>query len=169
MGADFLWSARALASTSAFPQDTVSPFGECIVVATIAGRALSHRLQAAVFAAIDADGDGPGLDIGTHRQNPTRYDFWDRHAELESLLARGMSLFAEHYPPAVQEHDPMLLFIAMLWRALALYLWHTAETFLPVAAQIRSTQSSQLVEDLSRDMMRLMDKLSELNSWKVRP
>ncbi|KAI1080447.1 hypothetical protein F5B20DRAFT_589247 [Whalleya microplaca] len=161
----FLLDANAMASTTAFaqgPMSPTSPFGECIVVATVAGHVLSHRLQAAVDTATAGD-----------RQDTHTYDdFWDRHARLDSLVTHSMGGFTRHYPPAAQERDPMLLFLAIMWRATVLYLWHTAESIpAPVQGRNRavSAESSQQVEKAAREMLRLMSKLSELNSWKVHP
>lgn len=144
-----------------------SPFHECIVAATVAGHALSHRRQAVMDTAVIRD--------TTVTQMPqSMFAFWDRHAWLDSLVADSMSAFAAHHPPAAQERDPMLLFLAMVWRATLLYLWHTAESF-PTAAPDPDVNgvvgieasSSQMVERAAQEVLRLMGKMSELNSWKV--
>lgn len=157
----FLLDVNAMASGADPIQNPTSPFGECIVVATVAGHVLSHRLRAAVNMATG----GKGQD--THAQD----DFWGRHAWLESLVARGMGIFDMQHPPATQERDPMLLFLAMVWRAVVLYLWHTAESCPAPDEDGRSAagaESGKQVEKTAQEMLRLTSKLSELNSWKVR-
>lgn len=145
-----------------------SPFHECIVAATVAGHALSHRRQAVMDTAAGRD--------TTATQTPHDiFTFWERHAWLESLVAESMGAFAAHHPPAAQERDPMLLFLAMVWRATMLYLWHTAEG---VPAPVPDSDvngfvgiessSAQMADRAAQEVLRLMGKMSELNSWKVR-
>lgn len=144
-----------------------SPFHECIVAATVAGHALSHRRQAVMDTAVIQD-------TSLTQMPQSMFAFWDRHAWLDSLVADSMSAFAAHHPPAAQERDPMLLFLAMVWRATLLYLWHTAESF-PTAAPDQDvsgvvgieTSSTQMVDRAAQEVLRLMGKMSELNSWKV--
>lgn len=141
-----------------------SPFHECIVAATVAGHALSHRRQAVMDAAAERD--------TTASQAPhSMFAFWDRHAWLDSLVADSMGAFAAHHPPAAQERDPMLLFLAIVWRATVLYLWHTAES-IPVSDSdmnhaIGIESSAQMADRAAQEVLRLMGKMSELNSWKV--
>lgn len=145
-----------------------SPFHECIVAATVAGHALSHRRQAVMDTAASRD--------TTVTQTPqSMFAFWDRHAWLDSLVADSMGAFAAHHPPAAQERDPMLLFLAMVWRATVLYLWQTAESF-PIPGPDPDvnglvgieTSSTQMADRAAQEVLRLMGKMSELNSWKVR-
>ncbi|KAI2610510.1 hypothetical protein GGR54DRAFT_617247 [Hypoxylon sp. NC1633] len=156
----FLPDVNTMASAEASAQ--MSPLGECIVVATLAGHVLSHRLQA---TASSASG-------GERQDTQQNNDFWDRHTWLDSLVAHRIDIFAMNHPPAAQERDPMLLFLAMEWHAAELYLWHTAESMsAPAQDQNRAihAESSQRVEKAAREMIRLMSKLSELNSWKIHP
>ncbi|KAI1374272.1 hypothetical protein F4677DRAFT_426638 [Hypoxylon crocopeplum] len=160
----FLPDANAMASATPPTQSPMSPFGECIIAATVAGHALSHRLRAAADAATDGN--------SSMRDAADDDDFWDRHAWLEALVARRMAAFAMHHPSAAQERDPMLLFLAVVWRATVLYLWCTAEgmpTPTNRAAAVAGADASLQVERAAREVLRLMGKLSELNSWKVHP
>lgn len=145
-----------------------SPFHECIVAATVAGHALSHRRQAVMDTAA-------GRDTTATQAPHDIFTFWERHTWLESLVAESMGAFAAHHPPAAQERDPMLLFLAMVWRATMLYLWHTAEG---VTAPVPDSDvngfvgiessSAQMADRAAQEVLRLMGKMSELNSWKVR-
>lgn len=175
-----MWTLAASSSTTTsssfsttqgvmFP---TSPFGECIVVATAAGHALSHRLRASVDTATTTKTTGSRDTLAqdtTHAAHD--FDFWDRHAWLEALVAHGIGAFALLHPPATQERDPMLLFLAMVWQTIVLYLWHTAESF-PAPARDRdpavSAVASQRVDKAAHEMLHLMSRLSELNSWKAR-
>lgn len=138
------------------------------MAATVAGHALSHRRQAVMDTAA-------GRDTTATQAPHDIFTFWERHAWLESLVAESMGAFAAHHPPAAQERDPMLLFLAMVWRATVLYLWHTAEG---VPAPVTDTDvngfvgiessSAQMADRAAQEVLRLMGKMSELNSWKVR-
>lgn len=140
-----------------------SPFHECIVAATVAGHALSHRRQAVMDTARDTTSAQTPHDV---------FAFWDRHAWLDALVADSMGAFAAHHPPAAQERDPMLLFLAMVWRAILLYLWHTAEGIPApdpdVSRAVGIEASAQMADRAAQEVLRLMGKMSELNSWKVR-
>lgn len=147
-----------------------STFHECIVAATVAGHALSHRRQAVMDTAAGRN--------TTNGQAPHGiFAFWDRHSWLDSLVNDSMSAFAAQHPPAAQEREPMLMFLAMSWRAIVLYLWHTAKA-MPAPAPARdhnvshavgidSSSSAQMADQAAKEVLRLMGKMSELNSWKV--
>ncbi|KAI1390588.1 fungal-specific transcription factor domain-containing protein [Hypoxylon trugodes] len=159
---DFLPDINAIASSVASKQGIMSTFGYCIVVATVAGHVLSHRHRAVVNVTNDLDGQALQMNI----------DFWDRHAWLDSLIAYNMGVFAMHHPPAAQEQDPMLLFLAMAWHAVTLYLWSTAENIPALAKDQKyavGVEFSQQVEGTTHEMLRLMGKLSGMNSWKIHP
>lgn len=143
-----------------------SPFHECIIAATVAGHALSHRRQAVMDTMAGRD--------TTIAQTPHDiFTFWDRHTWLDSLVADSMSAFAAHHPPAAQEREPMLLFLAMVWRTIVLYLWHTAEGVpdlapdLDVNHVVGIESPAQMTDRAAQEVLRLMGKMSELNSWKV--
>lgn len=138
------------------------------MAATVAGHCLSHRRHAVMDTAAGRD--------TTNSQTPHGiFAFWDRHGWLNSLVTNSMNAFAAHHPPTAQEHDPMLMFIAMTWRAIVLYLWHTAKDIqvpalehnLHHAVGIDSTSSAQMADRAAQEVLRLMGKMSELNSWKV--
>lgn len=138
------------------------------MAATVAGHALSHRRQAVMDTAAGRD--------TTNSQTPHGiFAFWDRHAWLDSLVTNSMNAFAAHHPPAVQEQDPMLMFLAMVWRAIVLYLWHTAKDIqvpsqehnMHHAVGIGTSSSAQMADRAAQEVLRLMGKMSELNSWKV--
>ncbi|KAH8785756.1 fungal-specific transcription factor domain-containing protein [Diaporthe sp. PMI_573] len=165
--------ATAIASTPNGPTMVPSStFHECIMAATVAGHALSHRRQAVMDIAAERNTTNARTPHGI-------FAFWDRHAWLDSLVSDSMSSFAAHHPPAAQERDPMLMFLAMAWRAIVLYLWHTAEGIpAPAPAQdhdvthamgLDPSSSAQMSDRAAQEVLRLMGKMSELNSWKVHP
>ncbi|RWA03366.1 hypothetical protein EKO27_g11740 [Xylaria grammica] len=141
--------------------DPMSPFSQCVVVATVAGRVLSHHLEVTLDAVTNPEGRG----MNSHND-------WDSLSLVDSLVTRGMRDFATHHPPTTQERDPMLLFLAMVWRATVIYLWHTAES-IPTPTPSRNhaikIKLSQQAESAVHEMLRLMSKLSGWSSWKIHP
>ncbi|KAI5867889.1 hypothetical protein GGS23DRAFT_190 [Durotheca rogersii] len=144
-------------------RDTIvtSMFTECIVVATVMGRALAHRQQSLV--------DNIYL-------RETR-DFWERHEWVHTILMQRMDVFSMHYPSAVQEAEPMLLFIGMMWRTTVLYMYQLVKSAAQQcqqppadekrpAALMDYTRQSTLA---AKEMVGLTKKLSQLNSFKIHP
>ena len=86
-----------------------SAFTECIILATISGRALSHRHQSIVenmyVNATDA--------------------FWERHQWINAILTQRIDILSQRYPSTSQHVDPMLLFTCMIAQMTVLYLYIT--------------------------------------------
>ncbi|KAI0418296.1 fungal-specific transcription factor domain-containing protein [Xylaria grammica] len=142
-------------------RDPMSPFSQCVVVAAVAGRVLSHHLDVTLDAVTNQEGRGTNSHNG-----------WDSLSLVESLVSRGMRDFATHHPPTTQERDPMLLFLAMVWRATVIYLWHTAESIptpTPSRNHAMKIKLFQQAESAVHEMLRLMSKLSGWSSWKIHP
>ncbi|KAJ8115872.1 hypothetical protein ONZ43_g4564 [Nemania bipapillata] len=143
--------ADAIASRDA---SQTSPFTECIVVATMAGRALSHQHLAAT------------------QPNPPR-DFWDRHQLINSVMVPRMTTFSLKYPPAMQEADPMLMFVSLMWRATVLF------SQVPVVAEraISTVDDSDFVlaeyarrsSLAAQEVVCIAKKLAQVNWFKIHP
>ncbi|RWA05445.1 hypothetical protein EKO27_g9659 [Xylaria grammica] len=141
----------ALASRDA---SQTSPFTECIVVATMAGRALSHQHLAAT------------------QPNPPR-DFWDRHQLINSVMMPRMAAFSLKYPPAMQEADPVLMFVGLMWRATVLF---SQVTVIAERAVSAADDSSFVIDEYARrsslaaeEVVCMAKKLSQLNWFKIHP
>ncbi|KAI1804324.1 hypothetical protein F4811DRAFT_571163 [Daldinia bambusicola] len=89
-----------------------SSFAECIVVATVIGRALGHRQQSVVDNVYFQE-----------TQN-----FGERHEWINSTLLRRMKMFDLNCPSIAQEADPMFLFISMMWRTTVLYMYQLVKS-----------------------------------------
>ncbi|KMU87076.1 hypothetical protein CIHG_05016 [Coccidioides immitis H538.4] len=144
--------SEAIAATEPIAPST---FIECIIMATISGRALAHRHQFLV--------DNIYLN--------TREDFWDHHHWINSILTRKMDIFTSEYPLRIQQTDPMLLFISMMWRTTVLHLCQTMEHAIPLTDEKRpvvveymglSSIAAQEIADLTKN-------ISQLNRFKVHP
>lgn len=130
-----------------------SSFIECIVVATMCGRALSHRHQSMV---------------DNTYMTATR-EFWDRHEWISAIVNRKIEIFSVNYPFSQQEADPMLLFIGLMWWTTVLYLYKLMKSVMQSADENRST-----VMDYTRrssvarsEILKLTNQLSQLNFMKV--
>ncbi|KAI1393302.1 uncharacterized protein F4822DRAFT_423771 [Hypoxylon trugodes] len=134
---------------------SLSTFTESIVVATVIGRALSHRQQSMI--------DNLYL-------NETR-DFWERHEWINALLIQRMEVFSLNYPLSAQEADPMLLFISMMWRTTVLYMYQLLKTIVHPTDEKRSVLSDYTRQSTvaAKEIVSLTNKLSQLNSFKVHP
>ncbi|KAI1364071.1 fungal-specific transcription factor domain-containing protein [Xylaria arbuscula] len=148
--------ADALSSSDATP---TSPFTECIVVATMAGRALAHQHLAAT------------------QPNPPR-DFWGRHQLINSVMMPRMAAFSLKYPQAMQDADPALLFVGLMWRAIILFSQVTviAERAVQAAAATTADDSAFVVAEYARrsslaaqEVVCIAKKLSQVNWFKIHP
>ncbi|KAI1170699.1 fungal-specific transcription factor domain-containing protein [Nemania sp. FL0916] len=143
--------ADAIASVDA---SQTSPFTECIVVATMAGRALSHQHLAAT------------------QPNPPR-DFWDRHQLINSIMMPRMAAFSLKHPSALQEADPVLMFVSLMWRATVLFSQVTVVTEQAVSA---ADESGFVIAEYGRrsslaaqEVVCIAKKLSQVNWFKIHP
>lgn len=89
----------------------MSPFAECIILATICGRALLHKHCASVER------------VYGH----TSQDFWDRHHWINNILTQRITMLTMKYPPASQHIDPMLIFTEMVANTAILFLYKIIE------------------------------------------
>ncbi|KAL7622902.1 hypothetical protein AAE478_006581 [Parahypoxylon ruwenzoriense] len=140
-----------------------SPFVECIVVATVAGRVLLHQHQASID------------EICLHEGS--RSDFWDRHAGLDALLTHRIDIFSRHYPLRIDDGDigsdevcPMSLFVFAMWRTIVICLHQSIKDVLPPLDEKRASTIDYYTGRLrlaTQNMVRLSSKVAELNRWKV--
>ncbi|KAF7591020.1 hypothetical protein BBP40_002038 [Aspergillus hancockii] len=128
----------------------LSSFSECIILATICGRALSHR-QTVVIEQIDGD----MVD-----------EFWTRHQWLHEMLTHRIQVLSTS--PQV---DPMLLFATIVAQTLVLFLhsvlesttWKTGEHLLGIL------EYEQLCVMAAHEVVNLVKLQSQLGYFKVHP
>ena len=140
-------------AVTSIDQTVLSPFTESIILATICGRALSHKQQSAVEQVYN--------NIAPH--------FWDRHEWLDTILKTRAGILILNYPSSTQHSDCMLLFTNMVAQTTVLYLckvmesmsWETDEYRSAIAEfKQRSLQAAQEIVNLTRS-------LSHLSYFKV--
>jgi hypothetical protein len=129
-------------------QGSLSPFTESIILATICGRALSHRQQTSVERSYS--------NVPQH--------FWGRHEWLDEMLRTRVKTLIQHDPTAVQHSDPLLLFTNMVAQANVLYLckvmdsmsWESTEYWkASVDFKQRALLAAKEIVVLSRSLARL--------------
>jgi hypothetical protein len=147
---DFLSDAMAASG----PTD-LSPFAQCVVLATLHGRGIAHRQQSLVV--------GRGISGQEARE------FWFRHERLASALEKQIKQLEES-APAVVEHDPMVLFTHMLAHNIVIDLlgtvemnpWQTAEYRLMAFAYKEHARHA------AGEVVRLSRAVPVLSCFKVR-
>jgi hypothetical protein len=131
-----------------------SAFTECIIVATISGRALSHRHQCHIgdmyFDALE--------------------DFWTQHQWINAMHSQRMEAFSSKYSADMQQTDSMLLFIGLMYRITILHLYQTTACMIPATDEEQRdlvVQNRKRASLAAREIVDLTNKLSKLNSFKV--
>jgi hypothetical protein len=132
---------------------TLSPFAECIVLATLHGCCIAHRR---------ASTKEPGKD--------TR-GFWTRHESLASAVEKRVILLRQNQTSPTVEHDPLLLFANMLAHSAVIYLsctvhrtpWQTVEH------QLMANAYEQRASRASFEIARLAKELPPLYCFKAHP
>jgi len=142
------------AITSTYPRN-LTPFTECIVLATIFGRSLSNRQ----FSSVE------------NLYGDTLQSFVERHQCLDSILEQRLEYISANYPSGSDPSDPMALFINMVARTAILYqakvmrlaLSHKSE-YIPFIREFndRSLEATREVVDLSKT-------LAQMSCFKVCP
>ncbi|KAA6409142.1 MAG: transcriptional regulatory [Lasallia pustulata] len=136
-------------------QSAMSPFTECTILATISGRALSHRHQSLVENIyVDAS-----------------QDFWERHQWINATLTDRMQIMSHKYPPALQHVDSMLLFTSMMAQAAVLYLYKIMMRVTPATEENQAVMMEYQTRSLiaAQEIANLSKILPQLSRFKVHP
>ncbi|KAL3492336.1 fungal-specific transcription factor domain-containing protein [Aspergillus germanicus] len=132
----------------------ISSFSECIVLATICGRALAHRQKVAVEQ-ISVSGDMAVFE-----------GFWSRHQWLHDMLNYRIQLLSTS--PQV---DPMLMFARIFAQTMVLFLhsvlesitWKTGDHLLGII------EYERLCVMAAHEVVNLVKLQGQLGYFKVRP
>ena len=135
--------------------DTVhlSSFLECIVLATICGRSISHMQQSTV----------------ERLYGQVSQDFWDRHKWLDTLVTQRIQALSLQYLCPSEQVDPMLLFTNMFAHATFLFLTKIIETLSRETGEYQPTVLEYAKRSLSvaHEIVRLTRAISQLGCFKV--
>ncbi|KAL8737323.1 MAG: hypothetical protein Q9181_001779 [Wetmoreana brouardii] len=96
---------------------TKDSFTEFVIMATICGRALSHRQQSMAWM-INSD--------------PAQI-FWDRHQQIIAELAPRIVALTLNHPPTTALTNPILLFTHAMAQTMVLYMYRLITEVLPVS------------------------------------
>ncbi|EED13248.1 conserved hypothetical protein [Talaromyces stipitatus ATCC 10500] len=132
-----------------------SSFSECIMLATICGRSLSHRHLSMVD--------------GVYGSNPQ--EFWSRHEWIDSALVARISMLSLSYPFQAEHMDPMLLFTKMIAQTTILYLHKIIESTTWDSPEYHSfiLEYEQRSRMAAKETVELAKELTQLSYFKVHP
>lgn len=133
----------------------LTPFTEFIVLATICGRALSHRQQSNV----------------EHIYGDVSQDCWDRHQWIEAILTERIEVLSLTGAATSESADPMLEFTSVVAQTTVLYLYDIAKS-LPCKEyehlKILAVYESRALS-AARQITHIAQAFQQLNYFKVSP
>ncbi|KAF9895179.1 hypothetical protein FE257_000081 [Aspergillus nanangensis] len=146
----YLADVMAGASPDSHESAAVSPFCECIILATICGRGLAHRQKLAVEQINGAVYEG----------------FWNRHQWLHEMVSHRIRLLS-----APAHVDPMLVFARIIAQTMVLFLhnvlesitWKTGDHLLGIIDYER------LCVLAAHEVLKLVKLQAQLGYFKVHP
>jgi hypothetical protein len=132
------------------PPTVLSPFAECVVLAALYGRCMTHRR-----ASVQGPGTGP-------------YDFWMQQERLASAVERRIQILT---PCSAVDDSPMLLFAHMLAHGAVILLSKTAEQ-----APSQTLEQEILIAAYQRrasvaawEIVRLAKAVPSLSAFRMHP
>ncbi|RMZ82268.1 hypothetical protein DV738_g1893, partial [Chaetothyriales sp. CBS 135597] len=145
------WLAFTFDRFLCWRNDVLSPWAECIVLATLHGRCMAHRRASEK----EAGRDGCG--------------FWMHHETLVSAVEKRLMMLRQSQPSPAVEYDPMLLFAHMLAHSSILHLsgtvqrtpWQTAQQ------QLMTHASEQRASRAAAEIVRLAKAVPSLSSFNA--
>lgn len=134
-------------------QDNVDPFTECIILATISGRSLSHKQRTTVEQVYGA---------------PTQ-DFIDRHQWLSTTLAARIQILSLSCPSTSESVDPILIFANLLAQATVLFLYEIIQPMIleKDEHQTIAREYEQRSLTAAQETLHLTRSLTHLNHFQV--
>lgn len=134
---------------------SLSPFSECIVLASLYGRCITHRQKT----------------LATGRGLPAQesHEFWTRQERLASLLERRTKIL-EQNASALPNQDPVVLFTRMLACCAAIHLNGTVERapWFPADNRPLALAYEDRAHHAAAEVARLSQAVPTLSCFKVR-
>lgn len=130
-----------------------SSFSECIILATICGRSLSHQHLSMVD--------------GMYGTNPQ--EFWSRHEWIDATLSTRISILSLTYPFQLEHMDPMLLFTKMIAQATILCMQKIIESTVWDSEEYAGLvlEYEQRARMAAKEIVELAKALTHLSYFKV--
>ncbi|OIW25917.1 hypothetical protein CONLIGDRAFT_672845 [Coniochaeta ligniaria NRRL 30616] len=137
----------------------LSPFAECIVLATLHGRCMAHRRSYTTKESHGGTGDGGG-------------DFWTRQKRLASAAEKRVQVLGTTSSAHV-DNDPMLFFAHMLAHSAVIKLGHTAQrassAWHTVEQQGATAAYKRRASSAAAEMVRLAKQVPSFSCFKAHP
>ncbi|CRG91749.1 putative transcriptional regulatory protein C777,02 [Talaromyces islandicus] len=132
-----------------------SSFSECIILATLCGRSLSHQHLSMVD--------------GIYGTNPQ--EFWGRHEWIDAALSTRISILSLTYPFQLEHMDPMLLFTKMIAQATILCMQKIIESIAWDSDDYAGLilEYEQRARLAAKEIVELAKALTHLSYFKVHP
>ncbi|KAI0377225.1 hypothetical protein F5Y04DRAFT_285170 [Hypomontagnella monticulosa] len=156
----FLSEALAMTTTQSISSTVapLSPFAECVVLAALNGRCMTHRRVSLASASPDEG-----------------QDFWARHTWLVSAVDKRVQFLSQSPSIKAIDHDPMILFTHMLAHRAVIYLSSTLETApwkeqqQKGGLQLSAASDKWRAERAAGEMVRLAESARSLGCFGVHP
>lgn len=153
-------------------EGAITPFAECILLATLYGRCMSHR-RLSIAAALSNPGSEP-------------HEFWARHESLAAAVEKRRLSIAHNFrspsggdrnataalvPISNLDLDPMLTFTYILAESAVIYLSMATETSMwkTVEHQLMALTYEQRAFQATAELVRLAKVIPRLGRFKVKP
>ncbi len=119
----------------------LSPFNECVILATICGRSLFHGQQYNIRCAY----------------GELEPDWIEQHHWLDRILATRMRILSQCYPAPTDVCDPMLLFANIMCQATVIYFCQGVESVIGLDpllfdCQQRALSAAQKIVELAKTL-----------------
>ncbi|KHN98029.1 citrinin biosynthesis transcriptional activator CtnR [Metarhizium album ARSEF 1941] len=134
---------------------TRSPFNECIILATMCGRTLSHNQQYNIRC--------------LHGDSETEWSDWDPW--FDNVLLARLQLLSKRYPSPTNGYDPMLLFAHAIAQVSVIYLCKEVKSMVWPNGKARCLQPEyqQRALNAAEHMVNLAYALVDFGVFKVHP
>lgn len=130
-------------------------FTEFIIMATVCGRALSHRQQST-----------------TGRVYPDSLQaFWDRHQQINAAFAQQMVALSLNHPPVLTHADPISLFTHTMATTMAIYMYRLMVEVVPAPEETHQAMVNECTRSFygaSMEIASLANTLSQMSCFKVK-
>jgi hypothetical protein len=130
-------------------------FTEFVIMATICGRALSHRHQSMAWMIYS---------------DPMQA-LWDRHQQIYAALAPRIAALSLNHPPVSAHTDPILLFAHAMAQTMVLYMYRLMSEVLPIPDEANQAMVDECARSFSVALVEVMSftkTLSQMSCFKVR-
>ena len=131
----------------------LSPFAECVVLATLHGRCMAHRRAS------------------SKERGKEQCGFWGRYEWLASAIERRIKLLVQTPATTTLDRDPMMFFTHMLAYSAIICLGGTVQRMPLQAAehQLMATAYEQRISWATAEIVRLVKGLPSLSYFKAHP